>query len=120
VRDRVGISGSAGNGRVDGGLIVLLHHLERERRLLAHGADGAHETGLEDVVVGVVVHLAEHHVVGASDRGRERRLVHEPLPALIPDLADERVIAVALRYPGALGRDGLPDELGVRARRAGG
>jgi hypothetical protein len=96
-----------GERRVDGGLLLHVEHLEGEHGRVARGGEAPHQPGLQEVVVGVVVPLAQQHEARPGERLQQRRLLQPAALPRVPDAAHQRVLAVQgapPRFHPGLGR----------------
>ncbi len=84
---------------LDGRRIGRREHFERDGGPPAGSDHRTENSGLQLVMIGIVVFLAEHHELRAADTLVERPLVDEPRVPHVPDSSDERVIAIELALP---------------------
>jgi hypothetical protein len=101
--DGVGVASLSGDRRIDLSLLVHVEHLEGQRGVAPVRREGPHERGLEGVVVGVVMLLAEEHEARLGELRLQCGLVDPARVGDIPDAADERMADEQPAPPGVHG-----------------
>ena len=79
--------------------VVKTEHLKAYGRTASEGNQAAQHFGLQQMMVGVVVPLAEKKEIGASQTGDETLAIDKSGGGNIPDTPAQRMISTKSRFP---------------------
>src|SRR6185312_6408413 len=83
----------------DSGSVVKAEHLKTHCGTSSNGNQAAQHFGLQQMMVGVVMPLAEEEEVSASQTGDETRVLNKAGRGDVPNTPGERMISTQRRFP---------------------